>query len=65
MARFLEFLGHNLGFPPSIDNVTTAELLLITPQDICRYFNVKAFNTETPTKDDLPIYTRNIAHLIW
>ncbi len=59
MVRFLRFLGHELGDPPSVDNVTVEELLQINPRDVCRYFNMKAFGVEEPAADDTPTHARS------
>ena len=57
LKYFMKFLGKtnmsdNEKFPDE-------ELLMIKPNDICRYFNLKSYGTENPTEHDLPIKARS------
>jgi hypothetical protein len=59
IKRFLLFLDCDLGEPASIHNVPQERLLQITPGDICRFFNQKAFGVEQPGVDDFPTHARS------
>ena len=39
--------------------VSTKKLLSITPEDICRYMNLKAYGKEQPEENDLPVKGRS------
>ncbi|ETV97488.1 hypothetical protein H310_09413 [Aphanomyces invadans] len=56
LKRFLDFLGRadELNDP----NFAEATLLDVTPEDIRRYFNLKAFGTIAPTPESLPTHAR-------
>ena len=56
LKRFMAFLGRegelDTTFSPN-------QLLGVMPNDVARYLNQKAFRTEEPTDEDLPIYARS------
>ncbi|ETW07799.1 hypothetical protein H310_02228 [Aphanomyces invadans] len=56
LKRIMEFLGRTeeLNDP----NFTETNLLDVTPEDIRRYFNLKAFGTTAPTSASLPTHAR-------
>jgi len=52
--RFLRFLEVE-----DVSNVTLERLLQITPSDVCRYMNQKAYGRQHPTIEDLPTSARS------
>ena len=57
---FCKFMEFKLNSTVALDrNITETELLSITPQDIVRYFNIKAYGVEEPGEGDFPCKCRS------
>ena len=55
--RFMSFLDsreYN-----SLDQISSERIIMLKPNDICRYLNVKAYGTPTPHQDDHPSHARS------
>ena len=60
IQKFLEFLGHYVSIEDVQSKRISEEVLLsIVPQDIVRFFNMKAFGKEVPALDDVPSKCRS------
>ena len=51
-------------YTPEIE-ITEERLMQLTPQDIVRYFNFRAYGTATPTETDRPTETRSNSLYYW
>ncbi|KAH9090707.1 hypothetical protein LEN26_018858 [Aphanomyces euteiches] len=57
LKRFMHFLGRSCEL--NDPNFSSASLTDVTPEDVRRYFNVKAFGTPNPAPNSLPTHARS------